>query len=446
VSSIRRWSKLDEGTSQAGAAHGTGADDADVLKRYVRTKHEIARVLRAAQQQFRTENDPACDQCTELIAKLAEDRFTLAVVGQFKRGKSSLMNAILGKAVLPTGVLPLTSAITALRFGPRPRLVIHRANWTFEEEAPLSEIADYVTEHGNPGNRKNLRSVYVEMPSLFLRRGLEFVDTPGIGSAIEANTQTTLTFLPRCDAVLFLTAVDSPLTTEELVFLDLIREHVHKIFFVVNKIDLVSDEEREEVLRYLRNTLNSKLGYAPTLFAVSSRWAIEETSSENGIERQAGIRALEHALAEYLTTSRAHDFLQSVIYHAIRVARDGNRLAMAELIARLEAISEQVKTPAEVEPDWVAPSKGVLDNARQPERIQQATSRGKQVTDFFGTRGCAICSYLQQRMFDFFAKWQHRLASDEQTQSRFAEEFGFCPLHAWQLVAVSSPLGLSIGY
>ena len=108
-------------------------------------------------------------------------------------------------------------------------------------------------------------------PVRFLRRGLEFVDTPGIGSAIEANTETTLDFLPRSDAVIFVTSVDTPLTRAETDFLQTIREHVRKIFFVVNKIDLAADGERQEIMEFIAGTLK-RLAQAGELriFPVSS--------------------------------------------------------------------------------------------------------------------------------------------------------------------------------
>ncbi len=185
------------------------------------------------------------------MAQLAEDRFTLAVVGQFKRGKSSLMNAIVGRNLLPTGVLPLTSAITVLKYGHRERLTILREGTLYPEEVPVSSLAEYVTEKGNPGNVKKVTRASLELPSQFLRRGLEFVDTPGIGSSIEANTATTYGFLPLSDAVLFVTSVDTPLARAETDFLKSIQEYVRKIFFVVNKIDLAVDGERQEILKFI---------------------------------------------------------------------------------------------------------------------------------------------------------------------------------------------------
>jgi len=195
--------------------------DLEQLRVYTQIKLMLAgqlRIVREALTALGRENGER--QCGELVVKLAEDRFTLAVLGQFKRGKSSLMNAVIGREILPAGVLPLTSAITVLKYGPAERLVVHREDSIFPEELPVSSLSDYVTEKGNPANRKKVKTACVELPVPFLRRGIEFVDTPGVGSAIAANTATTYAFLPECDAVLFVTSVDTPMTSLELVFLE----------------------------------------------------------------------------------------------------------------------------------------------------------------------------------------------------------------------------------
>ena len=100
----------------------TAIDQWADLKTYTKAKQIVARQLRSLSNFLHKHgNEQGFEQCRELMVKLAEDRFTLAVVGQFKRGKSSLMNAIVGREILPTGILPVTSAVTILRFGPRER-------------------------------------------------------------------------------------------------------------------------------------------------------------------------------------------------------------------------------------------------------------------------------------------------------------------------------------
>ena len=158
--------------------------DSEPLRIYTKNKLALAEQLRFVREVFKQgDNEIHFKQCGELMAKLAEDRFTLAVLGQFKRGKSSLMNALIGRDLLPVGALPLTSAITVLRFGPTERLLIYRENVAlpFPEEFPVQRLAEFVTEKENPGNCKRVKTAIVELPLPFLRRGVEFVDTPGIG-------------------------------------------------------------------------------------------------------------------------------------------------------------------------------------------------------------------------------------------------------------------------
>ncbi len=232
------------------------------LRHYTLAKQEVATSVRAAKQLFEAHGaQDAAERCHALVVQLAEDRFNLAVVGQFKRGKSSLMNAVLGRNLLPTGLLPLTSAITTLCYGPKERVLLRRKGWAWEQEVPLTQLAAYITELGNPGNEKGLIEARVELPLPFLRRGLHFIDTPGIGSARHENTATTYAFLPQMNAVIFVTSVEAPLSEAEERFLVDIRGQVRQLFVVVNKMDMLAGEtEREEVLGYIHTRVEQFLG------------------------------------------------------------------------------------------------------------------------------------------------------------------------------------------
>ena len=134
------------------------------LRDYTKFKHAVAQTIRSIRSlASAVKNDRVATEGQDLMSKLAEDRFTLAVVGQFKRGKSSLMNAIIGRDILPIGVLPLTSAITILKYGPVEKLTILRErDAIFPEQPPVSALAEYVTEQGNPGNRKGVKNVLLD--------------------------------------------------------------------------------------------------------------------------------------------------------------------------------------------------------------------------------------------------------------------------------------------
>lgn len=429
----------------------------EALRAYTRAKQAIAQEVRSLRRFFTDrKNDKVASECQELMVKLAEDRFTLAVLGLFKRGKSSLMNAIIGRDLLPTGVLPLTSAITVLRFGPKEQLVIDREGVFFTEETPVSRLPEYVTEEGNPGNRKKVKTARVEVPLPFLRQGLEFVDTPGIGSAIEANTATTYEFLPQCDAALFVTSVDAPLSQAEIGFLDRVRAHVRKIFVVVNKTDLLADPERDRMLAFIAATLEQRTGGEKfPIYPVSSRLGLEakKAGDPDGYAR-SGLKDLEEALAVYLSSEKSSTFLVAVLDKALRLLADGAGDSAKEgpgeaLAARLDGLRQRLLAGEIFDPRRDAPPSPmeVPKAASQPPPQEKAEAvQGKGGALNLRTRGCPVCNFLRKAVFDFFTQWQYALAEEREVQEVFAAELGFCPLHTWQLVAISSPQGLSQGY
>lgn len=339
------------------AAEGLNrASDPESLRFYTKIKLALAARLRALCEVFKQRGDETrVKLCEELMVKLAEDRFTLAVLGQFKRGKSSLMNAIIGRELLPVGVLPLTSAITILRYGPKERLLVRRADVSlpFPQEEPVERLAEFVTEKGNPANCKRVKTATIEVPLAFLRRGLEFVDTPGIGSAIEANTATTMNFLSECDAALFVTSVDSPLTSVELEFLENIRRYVRKIFFVVSKTDLLGVDERQDVLDYVRDTIRRQMGVDDLkVFPLSSRLGLAAKMNgdwSDGLE--SGLTDLETTLARFLSSEKASVFLAAVVERAlwlleqesieVGLRAQANELPEKVLIERLGTVTAQ---------------------------------------------------------------------------------------------------------
>jgi GTP-binding protein EngB required for normal cell division len=297
-----------------------GEDQSGGLRQHLRLKLELAAVIRSAMQLLHEAKDARREQeARRLLSRLAEDRFNLVVVGQFKRGKSSLMNAVLGMDRLPTGVLPLTSVITTVRYGDRECVLVQRRGSALPQEVALAQLEEYVTEKGNPGNRKQVALAEVRLPSEVLRLGFHFIDTPGVGSAIVANTVTRHSFLPEGDAVVFVTSFESTMNEGELAFLRTVARHVHKIFFVVNKVDLVSAEDRECVLASVRQTVAAQLGIAqPRVFAVSAREGLEAKLAGNReMLARSGLPELESALTEFLTAERTRVSLLRCIERTI---------------------------------------------------------------------------------------------------------------------------------
>jgi len=453
--------------------------DLEKLRVYSQAKMSLASQLRVVRDAFTLLGLEAADaQYGELVVKLAEDHFTLAVLGQFKRGKSSLMNAIIGRELLPTGVLPLTSAITTLRYGPEERLIISQEGSSFIKEVPVDSLADYVTEKGNPANQKKVKSACVELPVPFLRRGIEFVDTPGVGSAITANTAITYGFLPQCDAVVFVTGADTPMTSTELSFLAEIREYVDKIFFVVNKTDLLTENERDETLQFVAGTIKSQIGCDTVkLFPVSARLGLNaRITGDAALYEQSGLKALEESLASFLSEEKSAVFLASIANKALRILdhewehgafdesalQERARVVQSKGYVRLkrdphEAAAAVMEAQKKIHMLYDSIVAGRMDAAAKvadlpaPEMQLQSSQESTIVvpsleTEHLKTKGCPVCRRITEYAQQFFAHWQYQIGTEERSQSEFAAELGFCSLHTWQFLSMCSPHGASTGF
>lgn len=430
-------------------------DGSDQLRNYILMKQEVVVAVRSLKQfaEMRGDSDMT-NQCQSLLVKLAEDRFNLAVVGQFKRGKSSLMNAVIGRNLLPTGLLPLTSAVTALCYGSQEQVFLKRKGWSFEQEIRIEELAEYVTEQGNPGNQKAVLEARIELPLLFLRRGLYFIDTPGVGSAQQENTATTYAFLPEADAVIFVTSVEAPLSAAEETFLRDIRRYVRKLFIVVNKIDLITVEEREQVLAYIRVGIERALGTTIVrLYPLSARQAlaIKLNGNSDGV-LQSGLEDFEATLMTFLAEDKSRSFLLSVLDRAMRLLGDETPFAqdsagLAQYRRQkvgLESLSQSLmagESPPAAGPTAAGGDSHILEHAAATDRVAQMdTAR------LLRTKTCPVCAAQSAALFDFFVHWQGTLIRDQQAQREFAETRGFCPLHTWQFQHIAAPLGISEGY
>jgi GTP-binding protein EngB required for normal cell division len=414
----------------------------ELLRDYDTLKLDLASSIQAALRLVNQESDrESHHRLRDLLTKLAEDRFVLAVVGQFSRGKSSLMNALMGLDRLPIGIVPLTSVVTKVSYGNPERVWIEYPNSFLRGEIPLGKLADYVTETGNPGNQRGIAAAEVQLPSEFLRRGVCFVDTPGVGSAIRANTQTTRQFLPQADAVVFVTAFDSPLGREEVDFLREVREHVRKIFIVVNKLDLVPPGERDHVLTFIRERLENEAGIDdPKLFAVSSLNALRaKLAGSTDALMQSGLASLEENLIHFLTTGKTAELLIRTCDRAIASIAEidppvvvGNQAAAWNgVIKSLDALRCQLTE---------GPKLSLSHSSREARAIPEA--------DLMRAvrKPCQVCAKVADGMFKFMAKFQYQVIMDENERKILAARGGLCPLHTWQYAEIASPQGISAAY
>jgi len=259
--------------------------------------------------------EPVAKEARELAARVAEGRFYVACVGQFKRGKSTLLNALVGHEVVPTGFVPVTAVPTVIRFGDElhARVRMRDGSW---QHVDLPDLKQYVTEEFNPENKKAVEGAEVFVPSPLLSSGMCFVDTPGLGSVFTGNTATTRAFIPHIDAALVVVGADPPIAGEELALVEAVGKQVQDLILVINKADRTSDQERAAAARFTREILGSRL-HRPM-------GEILEVSAAERMENRGPLRDWEELLA------RLYDLVEDSGRNLVRAACDRGMQRLSE--------------------------------------------------------------------------------------------------------------------
>ena len=308
----------------------------------------------------------------ELGSRLRERRLRVLVAGEAKRGKSTLVNALLGRAVLPAGVTPLTALATTVRYGRDERVAaVFRDGRS--DGYPLSALDDLVTERGNPGNHRGLASVTVAVDAPILARGVELVDTPGTGSVYAHNTAEAETALETMDAAVFVLTADPPVSATERELMARVAGLSVTMFVVLNKADYLAanpasashpldgqhangqrghaqpGSELAEALEFTAQVASEAAGRAVHVYPLSARAAL--TSGDD-----PGFAAFEADFTAYLDTGRAADLRLSVAGHARRLAgslrdeadlaRRAAQMRTGEAAGRVEAFTARLAAVA----------------------------------------------------------------------------------------------------
>lgn len=200
---------------------------------------------------------------------------SVAVLGRFKAGKSSFLNDIIGRNVLPVGVIPVTSLVTDVAFGPNDGGTVRFATGR-EVQIPVDDVHSYVSEAENPLNRKQVESVSVRLRSLSRWPNLHFIDTPGLESAFAHNTEASLGWAPQVDIALVAIGVDPPLTAQDLALIESLFRYTPRVAILLTKIDLLEQNQLREVIEYVRSQLAARFGHNMPLYPYSTRPRYEE--------------------------------------------------------------------------------------------------------------------------------------------------------------------------
>jgi hypothetical protein len=241
-----------------------------------------------------------------------------------------LINRLLDRDVLPTGVVPVTAIATTVRAAgvsqPDGAEVIFRDGRLARVD--LSELPRYVTEYGNPGNERGVREVEVALDAALLARfGLEVVDTPGTGSVFEHNTVAAEQALATLDAAIFVASADPPISAAERDLLARAAQAAVHLFVVLNKADQLEAAELAEAEAFTARVVEQVVGAPVEVYPCAAR----KGRSDPGFAR------FQDVLRDYLDQRSGHDAATALQRHAAHLIDD--LLDQARLTDRSLALS-----------------------------------------------------------------------------------------------------------
>lgn len=307
-----------------------------------RTLYELENIVR----QY-PEGAAYLEEIRALAADLESRTYRVAVIGEFKRGKSSMLNALLGASVLPTDILPMTATVNRIVYGSKKEILIsYRDGRT--QRADISELSEYVTKMTERLEEvsREIREVTVFYPSVFCQNHIELFDTPGLNDD-DPMTAVTLSVLTEIDAAIVVISAVMPFSMTERKLILQLLEHpeIRNIVFVVTFIDQVSSRKKDQnrVIDYIRKRISSEtmqlvmsthgddeefLAKArlvldePKVFAVSSTLALKAfLYDDEELLEESRFPDFKYALSEVLTAAQGMNTFYRVSYCLDKTAK-----------------------------------------------------------------------------------------------------------------------------
>ncbi|MBR5566203.1 MAG: dynamin family protein [Roseburia sp.] len=222
----------------------------------------------------------------EVKTKLQDHTFSVGIMGEFKRGKSTVINALLGKEVLPADILPCSATLNQIKWDVKPRAEV-RFKGGSVKEVEIDELANYVTKLTTESeqNAANVEDAVVYYPCQFCQNGVRIIDTPGLNDDERMN-QVAESVLPTLDAIIMVIVPDAPFSISEADFVrnKVMVSDLGRIIFVINKIDMVRERDRQRVVDSIKAKIQtSVLEKVETLYGADSKEYAESKAKLGGI-------------------------------------------------------------------------------------------------------------------------------------------------------------------
>ncbi|MDT7586072.1 MAG: hypothetical protein QOE32_3622, partial [Pseudonocardiales bacterium] len=273
-------------------------------------------------------------------SRLADPNVRVLIVGEFKQGKSQLVNALVNAPVCPVDDDIATAVPTVVKYAEAAGVTLVRESQSDSgeplpaqrTEVPIEQLAQYVSEAGNPGNRHQLTYAEVGLPRRLLESGLVLVDTPGVGGLGSSHGAATMGALPRADAVLLVSDAAQEYTAPELEFLAAARQLCPNVACVITKTDLYPHWRR--IVELDQGHLRV-VGESPRVFPVSSTLRLHALRTEDtALMEESGYVELIHYLQRDVVGHADDLDRRSVSQDVLAVSQQLAASMQSELIAQ----------------------------------------------------------------------------------------------------------------
>ena len=328
----------------------------------------------------------------DLNERIKNDRFNLAVLGEFRRGKSTLINALLRTPVLPSYIVPTTSSVNRITYDAEPRARVEYFDGT-TKEISISELPDYATQDGE--KRENVREVVVWYPTMYCANNVDIYDTPGLNDT-EEMTKATTDVIDKMDVAIFTLSANVNFSASESQFLSekLLSSNVGRVVFVVTRMGEYTPEEQQIVIRSIRKGIEEKvmmkarevfsdrpeeleafqrkLGEVQ-IFGVDSKLALEARKNhDTELLEKSGYPAFERAIDELLTRERGRVMLEKQTDAILKASNDIFCVIQTRMVP-LTMDEDEFKTACEKTEQEIAAIQTRTD--QEFKRLDQASQR-----------------------------------------------------------------------
>jgi GTPase SAR1 family protein len=354
---------------------------------YATARTRIAETLEAVAKAYsQLDAAPRAEQLRKLRTALESDTFKVLIIGEFKRGKSTLINAMLGQKVLPAKVAPCTAVITRVRYGERRRAMLHHRDGSPPLPLDLEKSPESLKEHltiaaggGEDGATSNgIRSnpyiaAEVFFPIELCRQNVEVVDSPGLNEH-RTRTEVTREFLCEADALVLVLSCEMFLSQSERQFIDsdLKDRDLRDVFFLCNRFDAIRDSpaDRKDIEDLVKQHIEPRTKGRARVFFLAAHDALNgRTGGNPDLLRRSNLPPFEAALEEFLATERGRVKLRT----PVRICENAISEALMQLLPQRE---ELIKVPLEELKGKLEAERPRLDEAeKQRERMLRTVER-----------------------------------------------------------------------